>query len=311
MTETQGASRAALYVLVGSLGIQTSAALASGLFEEIGPNAASALRLTIAAALMLLLFRPSIRGLSAGQWRSVAIYGVAMAAMNLCLYQAIARLPLGIAVTLDFLGPCLVSFWAARRLADRLWAVLALIGVFLIAGPANYFDPVGFAFGLAAGFFFAMYTVYAEKVGKGEMGLSGLALSVAVAAVVSLPFGLPRVPDVSAHAWGVLLICSLIGVMIPYIVDTLAAKVSSARVVGTLFSLDPVIGALLGAVLLDQHLNVAALIGIGVVIFAGAALTWTAGRATPTPSPPMSEAIPARRSIADEPHSGEQCQPLP
>lgn len=270
-----GMRRAVLYVLIGSAGIQTSSALSAQLFGALGPLPVSSLRMIIAAALLIAVVRPTLRGRSTQEWAGIVVYGMAMSAMNLFLYSAIDRIPLGVAVTLDFLGPCVVALALSRRWAEVLWAVLALAGVILIAGPGGYFDLLGFAFGLAAGACFAVYTLFAEKVGKAGDGLSGLALSVTVAAVLSAPFGIGTVAQVSAAQWAILAISAGVGVAIPYTVDTLAARVSSARVVGTLFSIDPAMGSLIGWIALGQSMTPGALAGIGLVIIAGAAITWT------------------------------------
>lgn len=269
--------RAAGLVGVGSLGIQLSSAAAAGMFEALGPAAVSSLRMAIAAVVLCALVRPRLRGRTRRSWVGVGVYGVAMAAMNLSLYAAIDRLPLGVAVTLDFLGPCAVALLGSRHLREGLCAVLALAGVVLIAGPSGYFDLLGYVFGLGAACFFAVYTLFAERVGKDGDGLSGLALSVSVAAVVSLPFGVPVLPRVTVPQWGMLVLAALIGVVLAYTVDTVAARISDARVVGTLFSVDPVIGALTGAALLGQRISVLAWAGIVTVAAAGALLVWSAG----------------------------------
>lgn len=259
-------------IVIGSAGIQLSSAASTGMFEALGSGAVSAIRMLIAAMVLCVLLRPRIRGRSRASWMGIIVYGVAMAAMNFSLYAAIDRLPLGVAVTLDFLGPCAVALMASRHLKEGLCALLALTGVVLIAGPSGYFDLAGYLFGLTAAFFFALYTVFAERVGKDEDGLTGLALSVVVAAVVSLPVGVPKLPEVSAPQWGMLSLSALLGVVLAYAVDTIAARISSARVVGTLFSMDPVIGSLVGTLLMDQVISLTGWIGILTVTVTGALL---------------------------------------
>ncbi|KQB86540.1 EamA family transporter [Corynebacterium lowii] len=189
---------AAGLILLGSAGIQTSSAISAGLFSSYGTFGTSALRMIIAALVLLLLVRPSLRGRERSEWMGIVVYGVAMALMNLCLYNAIDRLPLGVAVTLDFLGPCAVALMASRRLKEGLCAGVSLLGVALIsAGPWGYFDLIGYAAGLGAAFFFGLYTVFAAKVGKAGSGLDGLALSVTVAALITLPLALPHLGQVS------------------------------------------------------------------------------------------------------------------
>ncbi|WP_282853146.1 EamA family transporter [Gulosibacter sediminis] len=120
--------RALGLVLVGSLGIQTSAAISSGLFGDFGTYGTSAVRMLIAAVLMLVIVRPRLRGRGRREWLGICVYGVAMAAMNLCLYNAIDRIPLGVAVTLDFLEPCAIALLGSRRLREGLCALVAVAG---------------------------------------------------------------------------------------------------------------------------------------------------------------------------------------
>lgn len=277
MTRTDDAVdlRPVLLVLIGSLGIQSSAIVSSTLFADLGTVAVSTFRLVIAAVMLLVAFRPAVRTFSRGRWINACIYGIAMAAMNQFYFAAVDRLPLGVVVTLDFLGPCLVSFLGLKHWRERGWALMAFIGVVLIAGPSSGMDPVGLIYGFLAGGCFAAYTVFAERVGKAEGGgLSDLAISVAVAALVTLPIAAPKLIDVSPNAWLVLTLAALIGVVIPYIADTLAARITSAQVVGTLFALDPVVGSILGWLLKGDELTARMLIGIPLVALAGAIITW-------------------------------------
>lgn len=256
------------------------------MFASLGSPAVSSLRLALAAVVLWLFLRPTLRGRNRANWSAIIFYGVVMAAMNLLLYKAIEHLPLGIAVTLDFLGPAVVALVFSRRLREAAWALLALAGVILIAGPGGHFDAVGFAFGLGAGLCFALYTLLAEKVGKADdSSVSSLALSVSIAALVSLPFGTPKVAEVSAPQWGLLALSGVIGVAIPYLVDTLAARISSARVVGTLFAIDPAMGTLIGWLILGEQLGWLSLLGILCVALAGAGVTWFAAK----PAGPLQE----------------------
>ncbi|WKK61341.1 EamA family transporter [Corynebacterium sp. P3-F1] len=266
-------------VLVGSLGIQASAMVSSTLFAELGTVTVSTFRLVVAAVIMLVAFRPAVRTFTRQRWINAGIYGIAMAAMNQFYFAAVDRLPLGVVVTLDFLGPCVVSFLGLKHWAERGWAMIAFIGVVLIAGPSSGIDPVGLIYGFLAGAFFAAYTVFAERVGKAEGGgLADLAISVAVAGLVTLPIAAPRLIDVSPNSWLILTLAALIGVVIPYVADTLAARLTSAQVVGTLFALDPVLGSLLGWLFMGDELTARMLIGIPMVSLAGAVITW---RSTP------------------------------
>lgn len=272
------AFRPVLFVLIGSLGIQSSAVISSTLFADLGTVAVSTFRLAVAAVLLFAVFRPSLRAMTRERWINAAVYGIAMAAMNQFFFAAVQRLPLGVAVTLDFLGSCLVSFFGIRHWRGRIWALVGFAGVMLIAGPSSGLDPVGIVFGLLAGAFFATYTVFAERVGKAEGGLGDLAISVGVAAIVTMPLAAPKLTQVTINAWLVLTLAAVVGVVIPYIADTLAAKYSSAQVVGTLFALDPVVGSLLGWLFAGDALTARMVAGIAMVTIAGAVITWSSSR---------------------------------
>lgn len=270
--------RPVLLVLIGSLGIQSSALISSTLFAQLGTVAVSTFRLVLASAIMLVVFRPPLRRFSRARWMNAGVYGVTLAAMNQFYFAAVDRIPLGVAVTLDFLGPACVSFFGLRHSKERHWAIVAFVGVVLIAGPSSGLDRLGILFGLLAGAFFGLYTVYAERLGKAQGGLGDLAISVSVAALVALPFTFQEVTALDLHAVAVLAIAALVGVVIPYVADTLAARYSSAAVVGTLFALDPVVGSLLGWLVAGDSLTVRMVTGIAFVTVAGAVMTW---RSTP------------------------------
>ena len=270
---------AAGLILVGSAGIQISSALSSTLFVAYGTIGVSALRSAIAALILLVIFRPKLRGRSRAEWIGIAVYGVAMALMNISLYTAIQHIPLGVAVTLEFLGPCAVSLMASRRVKEGACALLSLGGVALIsAGPAGYFDLIGYVAALSAAAFFGLYTLFAAKVGKRGSGLDGLALSVTVSAIATSPFAIANVGQVTVGHWGLLAVAALVGVVIPYSVDTIAGRITSARIIGTLFSIDPAMGTLIGFLLLGETMTPAALAGICVVMLSGALLVWTSSR---------------------------------
>ncbi|WP_202864877.1 EamA family transporter [Rothia halotolerans] len=279
---------AAGLIVVGSAGIQTSSALSASLFASYGALGTSALRMALAAAILLVAVRPSLRGRSRSEWGGIVVYGVAMAAMNISLYNAIQRLPLGIAVTLEFLGPCAVALLASRRIKEGACAVLSLAGVALIsAGPGGYFDLWGYVAALCAAAFFGLYTLFAAKVGKAGSGLDGLALSVAAGGLLTLPFAAVHAPQVSLPHWGLLALAAVVGVAIPYSVDTIAGRITSARVIGTLFAIDPAMGALIGFLLLGEMISWTVLAGIAVVALAGALLVWASGDSgIEVPEPP-------------------------
>ncbi len=267
-----------LLVLIGSAGMQVGAAVALVLFDDLGPAGTSGLRLLIAGLLMVALFRPRLRGRTREEWIGILLYGTAMAAMSLLLYQALERLPLGVATTLDFLGPCAVAFLASRRLREGLLAIAAFTGVTMLAGFGGPFDPIGLVWGVLAGASFAGYTLLAPRIGKSDSGMQSVALALVVAAVLTLPFSAPLVTSTTLPQWGLLALSAVVGTAIPFVVDTLAGRLTSARVLGVFFAFDPVLGTLVGALFLGQLLTPIALLGIALVVCAGAGIVWLAGK---------------------------------
>ncbi|WP_263120199.1 EamA family transporter [Cellulomonas sp. RIT-PI-Y] len=287
VTSRHHALIATVCVLFGSAGIQVSAALAEGLFGRLPISAVSGFRMTVAAAVLLLLTRPQLRGRSRSAWLGIVLYGVAMAAMNVLFYHAVQRIPLGVAVTLEFCGPLAVAAVGARG-AQRLLPVLTLVGVALVAGPQGDLDPVGVLAGLGAAAAFGGYTVLAGRVGDDDSGLGGLALSVTVGAVLLAPFSVPSVPAVQGGDLLPLIASGLLGVAMAFSLDFVAVRLTSPRVAGTLFAIDPVMGALVGATLLGDRLTGWMLAGIVLVVASGAAVIWLSGRA-PGPVAPDGE----------------------
>ncbi|WP_340505056.1 EamA family transporter [Bifidobacterium breve] len=269
---------AAGMVMVGSLGIQTSSSLSASLFSALGPIPVSSMRMLVAAIVMLALVRPKLVGRPKGEWLGIVVYGLAMAAMNICLYSAIDRIPMGVAVTLEFLGPCVVALAGSHHWREGLCAVVALVGVGLISfTPGGYFNPAGYLFALGSAVCFGLYTLFADRVGKAGTGLDGLALSVTVAALATSPVSITHAPHVSAAQWGVIAASAVLGVAIPYTMDTLSGRITSARVVGTLFSIDPAMSVIIAVLILCQTITAMAVLGVIVVSLAGALLVWASG----------------------------------
>ncbi|MGL3806690.1 EamA family transporter [Paeniglutamicibacter sp. R2-26] len=283
-----------LCVLVGSIGIQLSSVLASNLFDVAGTLGTSALRLAAAAAVLLLIARPRLRGLGRRAWASICLYGVAMAAMNALLYNALEHVPLGTAVTLEFLGPLAIAAMGARGKLERLLPVATLLGVALVAGPLEGINIPGIAYGLGAAVAFGAYTLLAGRVGDTTPGLQGLALSVTVAALVIAPFSIQAAPRLDGPEWLTVVASALLGVALAYTLDFVATKLTSPRIVGTLFAIDPAAAALIGALALNQVPGFSTLLGIALVIVSGAAIIWLSGRPRSVPEPEPEGAVHGR-----------------
>lgn len=284
--------RALFLVLTGAIGVFIAAAIAMNFFDALGALGTSATRMSLAAVILLIVFRPRLRGRSRQEWAGIVLYGVAMASMNSFLYLAFDRLPLGVAVTIDFLGPCAVALAASRRPREGALAIAAILGVGLIAGFGGPFDPIGLVFAALAGASFGLYTLFAARVGQSEGGLPGVALSVTVAAVLTLPFSIPVLPRMQPEFWLPLIASAGIGTALAFSVDTLAGRLTSARVLGVFFALDPVVSTVIGVLVLGQALTPAAFAGIMIVVAAGAGIVWFAGEKPEKPEKPEEPAKP-------------------
>lgn len=269
---------APLLVLGAVASVQSGAAVATKLFPDVGPAGTVLLRLALSAVLLLAFVRPSWRGHRPVDMAWVTAYGVSLAAMNATFYEALARIPLGVAVTIEFVGPLAVAVLGSRRPIDFVWVVLAAAGVVLLTtgghGSQNV-DAVGVLWALAAGGFWAAYILLAQRVGRVFPGASGLAFALAIGAVVVLPFGLAGGGRHLLDA-GVLLRGLAVAVLssaVPYSLELFALRRMRASVFGVLMSLEPAMAALSGLVFLGQHLLVKEWVAVGCVMVASIGAT--------------------------------------
>lgn len=260
-------------VLGGVLSVQLGAALATTLFEDLGPGGTVLLRVGFAAVVLVALWRPTTRGLSALQWRYVVLFGLALAGMNWAFYGALDRIPLGIAVTFEFVGPLGVAIALSRRAADVLWVVMAGAGIVLLAPiPGGSIDAVGVALALVAGAFWAAYILLSARVGRAFTGGSGLALAMVVGAIALVPVGVIEgggelgEPGLLAVGLGVAVLSSAI----PYSLELEALRRLARGTFGVLMSLEPAVAAAVGFVALGQGLAADELLAIGLVVAASA-----------------------------------------
>jgi inner membrane transporter RhtA len=279
-TERRGIARVPPPLLVlGAAGtVQVSAAIARGQFDRIGPAGTVFLRMAFGAAMLVALWRPRVAGRDRRDLALAGLFGLALAGMNLTFYEAIDRIPLGIAVTIEFAGPLAVAVAGSRRRLDLLWVVLAAGGIVLLArGGAGHANLAGVAFALAAAGFWASYILLSQRVGRTFPGGGGLALAMVVGGVALVPFGVAGggsdLLGVEPLAVGALI--ALLGSAIPYSLELEALRRLPARVFGILLSLDPVIAALAGLALLGQDLGAREVAGIGMVVAASVGATAT------------------------------------
>ena len=271
--------------LGGAFSVQFGAGVAVLLFPKAGPLGTVTLRLVVSAILMLAVCRPSFHGRSRADWLTVLGFGTALAGMNGLFYQAIDRIPLGAAVTLEVLGPLALSVITNRRLFSWLWAGLALFGVVLLSDGLTGLNLSGVLFALGTGVFWAAYVLLSGRTGARFSGADGLALSLGLAAILILPFGLITAGSVLLHpsVLGPGAAVAVLSSMIPYTMELFALRTLSASTFSVLLALAPAVGALSGFLILGQPLTLRDLIAIALVIVAGAGAVITApSRSTPT-----------------------------
>lgn len=262
------APRALVLVFVAIGSVQVGAALATTLFDEAGATGTVLIRVAVAAVLLAAIWRPRVRGLSRGEWKLLGAFGATFALMNLTFYEAIARIPLGLAVTLEFVGPLGVAVAGSRRARDLLWVALAGGGILLIASPGSgALDPLGMALALVAGVCWGTYIVLSARTGQAFPRGSGLAIAMCVAAVLLAPVGVASAGSALLDAKllalgaGVAVLSSLI----PYSLEFEALRMMPERVFGILMSVEPAVAALVGFVVLEQALGTRELAGIVAV----------------------------------------------
>ncbi|MEV7695428.1 DMT family transporter [[Kitasatospora] papulosa] len=269
-------------VVAGGLSVQFGAAVAVLLMPKAGALGVVTLRLAAAAVVMLVVCRPKLRGHSRADWGTVVAFGIAMGGMNTLFYQAADRIPLGAAVTLEVLGPLVLSVVASRRLINLVWAALALCGVVLLSGGGfDRLDPVGVAYALGAGVMWAVYILFSARTGRRFPQADGLALAMVVAAALSLPLGIMESGSklVVPSTLGLGIAVALLSSVLPYTLELMALRRLPAPTFAVLMSLEPAIAATAGFLVLDQALSTTDALAIALVIGAsmGAVRSQTRG----------------------------------
>lgn len=273
---------APLLALAAMVSVQIGAAVAKTRFDEVEPVGAATLRLVIGAVVLLLLVRPRVGHWTRAQWTAATLLGLALGGMNVFIYVAFASIPIGVAVTIEFLGPLALSLVHTRRWRDVTWAVVALAGVVLLGvGPAAVTAVGGVLAAVAAAACWAGYIVMNRRVGAAIPGVDGLAVSMVVAMLVSLPTGVrPAVDGVVRHP-SLLLVFGAVAVLssvLPYALEMLALRRMPTRVFGVLQSLGPGIAALAGLVVLREALALQELVALACVSVASIGVTLSARR---------------------------------
>jgi inner membrane transporter RhtA len=268
-------------VLGGAVSVQSGAAVAALLFPRAGVAGVVTLRLVIAAVVLLAVARPALHGHHRSDWLAVGAFGMALAGMNVLIYQAIERIPLGVAVTVEVLGPLVLSVITGRRASSWLWAALALGGVVLLArggSAVDDLDLVGIGFAAGAAAMWAAYIVCSARVGARYPKADGLALAMAVAAALTLPWGLVSAGSAMLDpvTVGLGAAVALLSSVLPYTLELLALRRLPTSTFAVLMSLGPALAALAGYLVLGQALTPVQLIAIGLVVTASAGAVRTA-----------------------------------
>ena len=272
-------------VLIGILSVQFGAAVSKGLFSEIPPVGMVLLRLVTSSLILLALARPRLGGRTAADWRPVLALGVALGAMNWAFYASFARIPLGVAVTIEFVGPLVLAAVGRRRPRDLAWVGLAALGVVLFGAGPTKVDALGFGLALLAGGCWALYIVSTAATGRRWAGVEGLAVASTVATLAIAPFAVAtagaRLLEPRLLVLGALV--GLLSSVIPYSLEMVALRTLPSRVFGILMSLEPATAALVAAVLLREWLTPLQLLAMACVTAAsvGAARPTSARDAIP------------------------------
>jgi inner membrane transporter RhtA len=258
-------------VLGAIASVQFGSAIAATLFARVGPGGAVFLRLAFGMLVLLAVARPRVAGRSRRELALAAAFGLVLTAMNLSFYEALHRIPLGIAVTFEFVGPLAVAVGGSRRPLDLVWVALAAGGIVALShGGSQGLSGLGVALALTAGCFWATYILLNARLGRVFEGTTGLTLALCVGAVAALPVG---IGDGGAHLLEPrsLALGASVGMLssaIPYSFEIEALRRIAPAVFGVLMSLEPAMAALAGFIVLGQGLRARELLGIGLVVAA-------------------------------------------
>ncbi len=244
-------------VLVGILSVQFGAGVAKDLFDEVQPTVMVWLRLATSVLVLALIARPALRGRSRSDWLVVIGFGISLGTMNWAIYQAFARIPLGLAVTIEFVGPLTLAVLGSRRARDLIWVGLAAAGVALLGLDGNDLDPAGVGFALLAGAAWAAYILLSSQTGRRWPGLDGLTVASVVAMLMLTPYAVPAGGDTLLEP-RILLLGAAIGLLssvIPYSCEITALRSMTPALFSILMSLEPAAAALAGIVVLGEFLS--------------------------------------------------------
>lgn len=263
-----------LLVFGSCVSLQFGAALAMSLFPLVGPWTTTLCRLFISGLLLFLVMRPQVHQWSRSQWVSVALFGLSLGTMNAFFYVAISYIPLGTAVTIEFIGPLVLSAVLSRSIRDALWVGLAVGGVGLfglerLLGLSSL-RPIGVVCALGAGLFWALYILAADNAGKKVAGTGIIAVALLIGSLPSAPLGMAHFFMVVTDTHLLLLAIgtAILASLVPYTLEFLALRRLPPSTFGILLSMEPAVATTAGWLLLNQHMGVLGVIAVCLVVSA-------------------------------------------
>jgi inner membrane transporter RhtA len=294
--ESNGTPNRTWLLAVSIISVQIGAGYAGRLMDDVGPAGVVVLRQGLAALVLLAVTRPRLRGRSRAQWRTIVAFGVILAVMNLTFYAAVERLPLGVAVTIELLGPLGLAAALSRRAVEFVWVGVAVVGVVMLGEGEGSLDPLGIVFVLIAAACWAAYIMVSRRAGQQSSGADSLALAMSIAALIAAPLGLRAGSALlDPHVLWIGLVVAVLAALVPFSVELVALRSVPPRVFGVLMSMSPVVATLSGFVLLDERLTAMQVTGMGVVIAASMATV-------------LSNRSPAEETGAE--FDGAECEPV-
>lgn len=270
-------------VLLSIVAIQVGAATAIQLFPTLGAQGTAAVRILFSALLLGLAARKRFRTfgqLFVRNWRPLVVLGLCVAAMNFFFYEAIARIPLGAAVAIEFVGPLSVAALTSRRLVHLAWIALAALGIGLLSPLSGvYLDPMGVLFALLTGTGWALFIIFAHRVGQRVPGSDGLAIAMIIAALTMIPFVAPVATTLATRPLLLLagLGVALLSTTIPFSLEFVALREMPARTYGVLVSLEPAVAATVGALFLGERIGLQGMVAVACVVVAAFGITVSDG----------------------------------
>jgi inner membrane transporter RhtA len=268
-------------LLIAITSVQTGATLAKQLFPLLGAEGTTALRQGFTAIILFFVFRVWTTDFKRLNWKILSFYGASLGVMNLTFYMAIERIPLGIAVALEFIGPLAVALWSSRRLIDFVWIACVVLGLYWLlplSAGSGHLDPLGVVYALIAAFFWGVYIIIGQKAGSAMHGGIAVALGMAISCLITLPIGFAHsgmellAPAVIPLGIGV----AILSCAIPYSLEMVALTRLPAKTFSLMMSLEPAVGALSGFIFLSEHLTLTQILAVGLIVVAAGGSSLTA-----------------------------------